>query len=467
MDVTLPEIDIASIKDTKLASQVTQLINLVEEILQKVDSLIQENILLKQENSRLKKQSKPPMFSGKDYSATKRMKTVSPVWKKGKKKGMLAVDQVISIPKATVCICGGKEFTTIRTHERVVQDIIIKRNNILYQWVDQKCAGCGDIYKGALPDEVKGQEFGASLRSWTSVLKYDYRFTLPLLHRLYSGLDIKISTGELSGIILTNSTKLAAVYTYLKVWGIKLSKYLQTDATGMKRKVARRSSTITRQHLHFLGHTLLSLFTITGRYNTEAIRKFLGKAGLNKPFVSDDASCYGEKLMILYKQLCWLHEIRHYLKLDPKFNHHKKKLDETIGLLWKFYQQAKAYCLDPTENKRNELETLFDLVTCKTTGYRELDHRLELTRRKQERLLVFLTHPYLPIHNNQSEQDVRDAVMIRMISRETKSKAGDRSLERHLSIIHTAKKQGLDVFETINGFLTGALSPSILIAKIV
>lgn len=171
--------------------------------------------------------------------------------------------------------------------------------------------------------------------------------------------------------------------------------------------------------------------------------------------------------MILYKQLCWLHEIRHYLKLDPRFTHHKKKLDEVIGEFWEFYQQAKGYCLDPTEQKRKDIGARFDLITNQNTGYRELDHRLALTQRKRERLLVFLDNPFVPIHNNQSEQDVRDAVMIRMISRETKSLAGDRSLERHLSIIHTAKKQGLDVFETIHGFLIGTLPPSILTAKIV
>ena len=465
MDVILPEINIASIKNSKLASQVTQLVNIVEEVLKRIDGLIKENTLLKQEIARLKKQSSPPTFPSRDYSATKRMGHASSKWKKSKKKGTLAVDQIVTMPKVTLCTCGETQFTTIRTHERIAQDIIIKRNNILYQWADYQCTGCGKIHKGTLPEEVKGQEFGASLRSWTSVLKYDYRFTLPLLHRLYSGLNIKISTGQLSHIILKNSNALLSAYTYLKVWGIKLSKYLQSDATGMKRKAARRSSTIVRQHLHFLGHKFLSIFKITGRYNTAAISQILGKTGKKKPFVSDDASCYGELLMVLYKQLCWLHEIRHYLKLDPRFNQHKKKLAEIIGEFWEFYQQAKDYCRNPTETGRNELETHFDLITNQDTGYRELDHRLELTRRKRERLLVFLTHPFLPIHNNQSEQDVRDAVMIRMISRETKSKAGDRSLERHLSIIHTAKKQGLDVFETIHGFLTGILSPSILTAQ--
>lgn len=395
------------------------------------------------------------------------MGVVSVKWKKSKKRGTLAVDQIVKIPEAALCECGGTQFTTIRTHERVVQDLIIKRNNILYQWADYQCVGCGKTHKGILPEEIKGQEFGASLRSWTSVLKYNYRFTLPLLHRLYTGVGIKISTGELSHMILKNSSALQSVYTYLKVWGIKMSRYLQSDATGMKRKANRKNGTIICQHLHFLGHKFLSIFKITGRYNTEAISKILGKSGLKKLFVSDDASCYGERLMMLYKQLCWLHEVRHYLKLDPRFNLHKKKLAEVINNLWEFYQQAKAYCLDPTENKRQELENLFNQITSQKTGYKELDHRLELTNRKRERLLVFLAHPFLPIHNNQSEQDVRDAVMIRMISRETKSKAGDRSLERHLSIIHTAKKQGLDVFETIHGFLTGSLSPSILTAKTV
>jgi regulator of replication initiation timing len=274
MDVVLPEIDIALIKDSKLSVKVFQLINIVEEVLKKMDSLIKENILLKQEIAKLKKQSSPPTFSSKDYSATKRMKAAPFKWKKSKKKGALAVDQVVKIPKATICQCGSTQFTAIRTHERVVQDIIIKRNNILYQWTDYKCVGCGKIHKGTLPEEIKGQEFGGSLRSWTSVLKYNYRFTLPLLHRLYTGVGIKISTGELSHIILKNSNALQPVYTYLKVWGIKLSRYLQSDATGMKRKADRKKSTIVRQHLHFLGHKFLSIFKITRRYNTDQFIRY-------------------------------------------------------------------------------------------------------------------------------------------------------------------------------------------------
>jgi len=91
-----------------------------------------------------------------------------------------------------------------------------------------------------------------------------------------------------------------------------------------------------------------------------------------------------------------------------------------------------------------------------------LDHQLLPTRRKRDRLLLFLDYPFVPIHNNQCEQDLREFVIIRKISGETKSLAGDRSIERHLSVIQTARKQGLNVYETLHGLLTGELLPAVL-----
>jgi len=469
MNVKLPNINMKKIADSKLAAQVTQLVNIVEDALKKINSLTHENSELKKELGRLKKQAAAPKFEKKDYSATKKMEAnPKKIWKKSTKKDSLAVDDTKTIPQPTQCSsCGGTEFKTTNHHERVVQDITIKRNNILYQWTDSACVNCGKIHKGELPKEVRGQEFGASLRAWTSVFKYDDRFTLPLLHRFYTGIGIRISTGELSHIVLTNSKKLKGAYVYLKAQGFKVSTYLQSDATCFKRKLSRRGSKILSQHLNFFGHKYLSIFKITPHYNASTVSRFLGKAGRKLPFVSDDASCYGKLLMVLYKQLCWLHEIRHYLKLDPRLAQHKKIHEKAIGQLWEFYQQAKAYCLDPTDEAKAVLQAQFIEIFTQKTGYTALDHQYGLTLKKIKRLLVFLDHPFVPIQNNESEQGVRDAVMIRVISRETKSTAGDRSLERHLSIIQTAKKQGLNVFDTVYGLLNDTVPPSVLLCKTV
>lgn len=183
--------------------------------------------------------------------------------------------------------------------------------------------------------------------------------------------------------------------------------------------------------------------------------------------MSDDASPNGRKLKVKKKQLCWIHEDRHYLKLTPRLKIHKEKLQVVITQLLNFYHLAKAYKENPTGDGKNKLRSTFDTITKQKTGYEALDHQLLLTRRKRDRLLLFLDYPFLPIHNNQCEQDLREAVIIRKISGETKSLAGDRSIERHLSVIQTARKQGLNVFQTLRGLLTGRLSPAILTAKTV
>jgi hypothetical protein len=139
----------------------------------------------------------------------------------------------------------------------------------------------------------------------------------------------------------------------------------------------------------------------------------------------------------------------------------------TILTRWRqFYYAAKHYRDEPGLKIRQEIEQLFDEITNQITGYDLLDKQLRLTRKKRERLLLFLDYPQLPIHNNQCEQDLREFVIQRKISHETKSVRGDHSIARHLSVIQTAQKQGLDVFHTLHGLLTEQLSPAVLTAAI-
>ncbi len=200
------------------------------------------------------------------------------------------------------------------------------------------------------------------------------------------------------------------------------------------------------------------------------MNKLLGKQGRKKSLVSDDGSpnnaCSCKGL-----QLCLVHEIRLYKKLFPFFNPHQQLQKQILHQLREFYHLAKRYGVDPpktaTSIKREELENMFDRITQQITGYDDLDKQLRLSLKKKRKLLYFLDHPEVPIQNNESELSLREGVIMRKISGSTKSTAGDRSIERHLSIIQTIKKQSLPVFQTLNGLLTGQLSPSILTLKTV
>lgn len=465
--LSLPDIDvdtISSLDEAKLALR--QILNFCETLLKERDQFLKEISLLKQEIAQLKQQPRKPQFpQQQSFSATKLVKNKDKRWQK-KARGTIEIDHYENLPEIDRCVCGSTDFKTMNTTTKVVQGLVIKRKNTAYHGRKKKCISCGRIYTTQIPRDIKGLSFDANTQTIASYLKFACRFTHPLLYNFFTGFGIKISYGELTEILHRNSGKLRPAYTHLRTVGVKQSSYLQSDATCSKRKQLATNK-IINQHLHVVGNTFLSVFKITKLYNAGVMNNLLGKYGRKKLYVSDDASPNGKKLKITRKQLCWIHEDRHYLKLYPRLKMHKEKLQIVITQFLEFYHLAKAYGKNPTPEEKTKLRRIFDSITKQKTGYEALDKQLALTKRKRDRLLLFLDYPFIPIQNNQCEQDLRDIVMIRNISRETKSLAGDRSIERHMSIIQTAKKQGLNVFETLRGLLMGELPLSVLTTNFV
>lgn len=154
--------------------------------------------------------------------------------------------------------------------------------------------------------------------------------------------------------------------------------------------------------------------------------------------VCDDAPQY--KLLAVLVVLCWIHEGRHYKKLNPLFRHHRKLLEEFITGFWTFYHELLAYKQAPDPLKATELEAQFDALTATITGYKELDERIAKTRKKKESLLAVLKQPDLPLHNNQSELGARVEVRFRDVSLQTRSAKGTKAKDTFFTIIQTAKK---------------------------
>jgi hypothetical protein len=460
--MSLPDIKLEQITTLTEAKQVIELLLTMYKKQQEQINRLEAEI------TKLKGQPKKPHFSNSDnksYGVTNLLKQKK-TWKKSAK-GKLPIDHAENLAEVEECSCGSKTFRTLRTTTKVIQGIVFKRNNTAYHGRHKQCINCLKTYKSILPEELQGVSFDPALKSLISYLKFSARMTYPLLYRMLNGMGIQISYGQINEILLGNGDKLEPVHMHLRTKGFEKSKYLQSDATGAKRK--EKSGMIRNQYAQIVSNKLLSVFFLTKRYNAKTLNRLLTKAGRKKPFVSDDGSPNGECLNCKDKQLCLVHEIRHYKKLFPFFNSHQKEQNRIL-LQWRqFYHLAKQYGMSEPElisQRKQEIKLFFDKITNQVTGYNLLDKQLRLTRKKKDRLLLFLDYPFLPIHNNQCEQDLRQFVIIRKISGETKSVRGDRSIERHLSIIQTAQKQGLDIFQTLNGLLTGQLPPTVLTANI-
>jgi regulator of replication initiation timing len=100
-----------------------------------------------------------------------------------------------------------------------------------------------------------------------------------------------------------------------------------------------------------------------------------------KLLVCDDAPQFNwltEKLA-----LCWIHEGRHYKKLEPCVPQHCTQLDQFRRRFWKFYDQLLTYRQQPGPDAKMRLSAEFDTLFATVTGYRALDERLEITRLKK------------------------------------------------------------------------------------
>ena len=136
----------------------------------------------------------------------------------------------------------------------------------------------------------------------------------------------------------------------------------------------------------------------------------------------DDAPQY--KLLALLIAACWVHAGRHFKKLHPKIIYHQQLLDEFSTRFWAFYQKLKAYKQKPDVKTAQQLEKEFDTLFETKTGYQELDDRIQKTKANKHELLVVLKHPYVPLHNNDSELAVRKEVRHRDISLQTRTEKG-------------------------------------------
>jgi len=139
----------------------------------------------------------------------------------------------------------------------------------------------------------------------------------------------------------------------------------------------------------------------------------------------------------------------------PFLDCHKLELERIRGEIWDYYNELKEYKINPTDIKKNELSLKFDTVFSQITNYDELNKRLKLTLAKKEHLLVVLEYPEIPLHNNLSENGVRELVIKRKISGGVKTETGKVAWENNMTILGTCKKLGISFLQYMRGIFLG------------
>ena len=130
--------------------------------------------------------------------------------------------------------------------------------------------------------------------------------------------------------------------------------------------------------------------------------------------LSDDAPQF--RKLTFQHALCWIHDGRNYKKLRPVVPYHREKLEAFLDRYWDYYEKLCEFKIKQDAEIAEQLAAEFDQLFSTKTGYGQLDERISKTKEKKENLLMVLTLPEIPLHNNAAELAARAKVRKRDVS---------------------------------------------------
>ena len=153
--------------------------------------------------------------------------------------------------------------------------------------------------------------------------------------------------------------------------------------------------------------------------------------------------------------LCWYHAGRPLDKLIPANDLERAARDWMQDQYWRLYDDIKAYQESPTEEDKHKLYKAFDQWIATQTLYPDLQKVLGQLKVVREELLLVLEYPWLPLHNNLSERQIREYVKRRKVSGGTRSELGRKCRDTFASLKKTCKQHGISFAHYLKDRLSG------------
>ncbi len=431
---------------------ILQLLSTIEQLAQANQELRKENHQLKDEINRLKgEKGKPKIPSNNpDYQA-KAPKEKPKKWHKDIKKPKIKIDRTEYIKIDKSILPPDAEHNGYR--QVIRQNIKFETDNIEF-WLERYYSpSLKKTYEAKLPGSLQNTEFGSQLKAFIAYLYYAGRVTENKIYRILKEIGIIISEGEISNILTKEKSNAYAIEKQaIFETGVSHADYLNIDETGARHKG-------NNHYLHVVCNKLFTAFFIRQAKGSNTIKHFFGlndKEQMDIPLISDDAGQYID--VSSHHALCWIHEIRHYKKMNPFLSHHKSILNVFLTELWTFYELLAQYKEAPNKTKSMYIHERFDSIFSTVTGYGTLDERIAKTKKKKDELLLVLDYPNVPLHNNLAEIAVREGVIKRKISYGTRSELGRLAWENMLSIQDTCRKLGISFYRYLYDIFSDSYS---------
>lgn len=461
LDIDPNQIDFSNPEEVKKIF--LKLLNAYARALNGISQLKEENQKLKDEINRLKGEKGKPDFKpnkdndkNNDISSEKERKT------KDKTNGRNREPKLdkIKIDREKTLEFSEEEKKNLPPdakfkgyREIAIQNIKITTDNVLIKIPRWYSANEGKTYEPELPPEYKLGEYGTDLHAFILMQYFIGRVPEDKIKTILNEVGIIISDTKIGNVIRGNEEELSKEKIDILNAGLKTSKYHQTDDTGIR--VNGKN-----YYMNVYCNPFYTVFIINENKKRETLKLFMKKLdGKIFILVADDASQFKDLTELL--MLCWVHEGRHYKKLNPVLSFQRKMLNSFLDKLWRYYGKLRKYKQKPAKKMKMKLKKEFNNLFNTVTGYEELDHRIQLTKAKKENLLVVLDYPEVPLHNNGSETEIREPVIKKRVSNGVRSEKGKLAWENNFTILRTCRKQGISYWEYMRNKFSGMKQESL------
>jgi len=405
----------------------------------------------------------------------------------------------------------------------VVQDLSVEAYNTRFR-LECWQAPDGRHVSAQLPAHLNGKHFGIELIRFILYQYHHCHVTQPLLLEQLREIGVDISSGQLNNILIESNDAFHEEKDAILGTGLEVSTYVNVDDTGARHQGKNGycthignewfswfESTSSKSRINFLrllrsGGTdyvinsdavaywesnklprgLLSLLSADqpcSFADDQQWDRYLKQKGIqgarhvqiategaligsiiehgvsrNLIVVSDDAGQFN----VLLHALCWIHAERSINKITPVSEKGREDLDNVRERLWQLYNELKAYKVNPQPSEAERLDAAFDDLFTSRTSSASLNNALKRIHNNKSELLLVLRHPHIPLHNNLSENSIRDYVKRRKISGGTRSEAGRRSRDTFATLKKTCRKLKITFWQ----YLKDRLEETHLIPKL-
>lgn len=213
----------------------------------------------------------------------------------------------------------------------------------------------------------------------------------------------------------------------------------------------------------------VSVSHIDASRGQKVVENILGK-DYTGTLISDFLSAYN-KIAAKNKQRCLVHilrdldKVKEYWHDDAEVLRYIKRLKEifegavALGEEYKNKRWDRCYCA-----KRENLKSSLKDFAFPNPNKRILKRFAKRLERHKDELLTFLYEKGVDYHNNHAEQQIRPDVIFRKITFGNRSDRGAQYHNVIMSILQTAKLNGIDPIGTFKNLLLGAKQYPLLTA---